>query len=224
MAVSSISPSRCWRPLCSALLCLFLCSAPALYAATAEVVGLFRGRAVVRVPGAGEVLLKVGEEKHGVTLLAADADSATIRYQGETLRLSLSGRIAGSFTPAQRQQVTINADELGQYYVRGAINGQFVNFLVDTGASIVAISSVMADGLGLDYRRGQRGRVQTAQGLTDAFFLDLDQVTVSSLQARRVKAAVILGAYPVDILLGMSFLRSVRMEEDGGVLTLSQQR
>ena len=224
MAVRLHRSSRWRHPVRSALWCLLLCSAPGVHAASAEVVGLFSGRAVVRVPGAGQVLLKVGQEKHGVTLLAADANSATIRYQGETLRLSLSGRIAGTFTPAQRQSVAINADEVGQYYVRGAINGQFVNFLVDTGASIVAISSVMADGLGIDYRRGQRGRVQTAQGLTDAFFLDLDQVTVSSLQARRVKAAVILGAYPVDILLGMSFLRSVRMEEDAGVLTLSQQR
>jgi aspartyl protease family protein len=212
------------RPVARALAaCLLLLSSLAL-AAPAEVVGLFSGRAVLRVPGAGEVLFKVGQEKHGIRLLAADAKSATVAYQGETHRLALSARIAGAFQPVTRQQVTINADSYGQYYVRGAINGQYVNFLVDTGASIVAISSAMADSIGIDYRRGERGRVQTAQGLADAFFVDLGQVTVSSLKANGVKAAVIQGAYPVDILLGMSFLRSVRMEEEDGVLQLSQGR
>lgn len=187
-----------------------------------EVVGLFDGRAVLRIPGVGEKLLKVGQQKGGVTLLSADAHSARIRYQDQTLRLTLSSRIASNYRPPQRAQVSINADSLGQYYIRGSINGQFVNFLVDTGASIVAISSRTAESLGIDYLGGTKGTVQTAQGVTESFFVTLDKVTVGGISVPNVGAAVIRGNFPVDILLGMSFLRTVRMEEDNGVLMLSK--
>ena len=98
-----------------------------------------------------------------------------------------------------------------------------MDFLIDTGASVVALSSVVAESLGIDYSRGQRGAVQTAQGNAESYFLTLDQVTVAGLTARNVQAAIISGSYPVDILLGMSFLRQVSMRENGGVMTLVQK-
>lgn len=201
-----------------------LATTPARAAATTpvEVVGLFNGRAVLRIPGIGEKLLKVGQEQGGVKLLAADANSARIRYRDETHVLTLSARIAGSYRAAAKAQVSINADAHGQYQVRGSINGQFVNFLVDTGASIVAISSRAADGMGIDYLNGQRGTVQTAQGVTESFFVNLDKVTVGGISVPNVRAAVIRGNYPVDILLGMSFLKVVKMEENNGVLLLTK--
>lgn len=196
--------------------------AQASASAPVEVVGLFNGRAVLRIPGIGEKLLRVGQQQGGVTLLAADANSARIRYQDQTLRLTLSSRIAGSYRAAAKAQVSINADSLGQYQVRGAINDRFVNFLVDTGASVVAVSSRTADSLGIEYLSGQRGTVQTAQGVAESFFVNLDKVTVGGITVPNVQAAIIRGDYPVEILLGMSFLKVVKMEEDGGVLMLTK--
>ncbi|MGI9326220.1 MAG: retropepsin-like aspartic protease family protein [Pseudomonadales bacterium] len=205
-----------------ALLWLPTAPAGANAAAPVEVVGLFDGRAVLRIPGAGEKLLKVGQEKAGVTLLAADAHSARIRFGGEIFKLTLSSRIAGNFRVPERSQITVNADELGQYQVRGAINGQFVNFLVDTGASVVAISSRTAQSLGINYLAGKLGTVQTAQGVTESYFLNLAEVTVGGIRVPNVEAAIIMGNYPVEILLGMSFLKAVKMEEHNGVLMLTQ--
>ena len=106
--------------------------------------------------------------------------------------------------------------------IRGAIDGQFVNFLVDTGASVVAMSARHARSLGLDCAsRGRTGTVQTAQGSASACFLNLSQVTVGGITGHNVQAAVIDGDHPVDILLGMSFLRQVALEERAGVLTLT---
>ena len=96
-----------------------------------------------------------------------------------------------------------------------------VKFLVDTGASVVALSAREADGLGLDYLNGTKGSVQTAQGVANSYFLMLDEVVVGGITAHNVQAAVIEGAYPVEILLGMSFLRQVALHEQGGVLTLT---
>ena len=186
-----------------------------------EVVALFKGRAVVRTLD-GEQMLKVGEtSKSGVTLLAATPEGATVRYREQTYDLDLSTRVAGSFAKPQQHVVRINRDELGQYRMRGAIDDHPVNFLVDTGASVVAMSEVHAAMLGLDYQSGQRGYVQTAQGNANAYFLTLDKVTLGNITRHKVRATVIEGTYPVDVLLGMSFLNSVRLQDNAGVLTLT---
>ena len=187
-----------------------------------EVVGLFRDHVVIRVPG-GEQMLTVGDTTaHGVTLLSANAREATVSYQGHQHTVTLSTRVAGGYSPAQTSEVSIPADNLGQYRIRGSINNRYVDFLVDTGASVVALSSVDADALGIDYSKSQRGVVQTAQGNADSHFLTLDQITVAGLTAHNVQAAIITGGFPTDILLGMSFLKQVSMQESGGVMTLVQ--
>jgi aspartyl protease family protein len=77
--------------------------------------------------------------------------------------------------------------------------------------------------MGIEYSNGQLGVVHTAQGATDSYFVTLDEVVVGGITAYNVQAAIIEGAYPLDPLLGMSFLRNVRMEENAGVLTLTKQ-
>lgn len=186
-----------------------------------EVVGLFKDRAVVRVPG-GELMLRVGETKKGVTLIAADANGAHVKYKGQDYQLSLSNRMSGQFRRAENAHVAITSDQLGQYRVRGAVNNRFTNFLVDTGASVIAVSSSDAISMGIDYSRAEKGVVHTAQGTTDSYFVILDEVVVGGIIAYNVQATVIEGEYPIDPLLGMSFLRHVRIEENQGVLTLTQ--
>ncbi len=193
----------------------------ALAAAPVEVVGLFKDRAVIRT-AQGDSMIRVGEiSDSGVTLVSADAHGALVRYQGEEYRLALSNRVGSKFRRVERSQISISPDALGQYRIRGAINNRFVNFLVDTGASVVALSAREADALGLDYLNGTKGSVQTAQGVAKSYFVMLDEVVVGGITAHNVQAAVIEGAYPVEILLGMSFLRQVALNEQGGVLTLT---
>ncbi len=191
--------------------------------APVEVVGLFKNRAVVRVAG-GEALIKVGETSpQGVTLIAADAKQAHVRYRGQEYHLSLSNRVGSSFQEPIKVEISIAPDRHGQYRVKGSINNNFTNFLIDTGASVVAISSQEAQALGLPYERGEKGVVQTAQGTIDSYMMILDEVSVGGITAFNVQAAIIEGAYPVEILLGMSYLRQVAMQERGGVLTLTQK-
>ncbi len=191
--------------------------------APVEVVGLFKNRAVVRVAG-GEALIKVGETSpQGVILISADAEKAHVRYRGQDYHLSLSTRVGGGFKTPEKAQISIAPDRYGQYRIRGSINSNFADFLIDTGASVVALSSEDARGLGLLYERGKKGLVQTAQGTVDSYFMILDEVTVGNITVYNVQAAVIEGTHPVDILLGMSFLRQVGMQEVGGVLTLTQK-
>ena len=187
-----------------------------------EVVGLFKNRAVVRL-ASEEMLLKVGETKNGVTLIASDANEAHLLYRHKDYRLSISNRVGVQYQGAEKAQVVVASDQHGQYRIRGAVNNNYTNFLVDTGASVVAVSSNDARRMGINYSNGEKGVVYTASGTTDSYFVILDEVVVGAITAYNVRAAVIEGEYPIEPLLGMSFLRHVRMEESRGVLTLTQQ-
>ena len=206
----------------AALAMLLLFTPYAWSVAPVEVVGLFKDRAVVRL-AEGEVMLKVGETKQGVTLLSADASKATVRYRGERYDLGLSNRVVGGYQRVEQAQVAITSDRRGQYQVRGAINGGFTTFLVDTGASVIAVSSELATSLNVDYSAGEQGVVETAQGRTRAHFVTLNEVTVGSISAYNVQAAVIDGSFPQVPLLGMSFLSQVSINEADGVLTLTKR-
>jgi aspartyl protease family protein len=187
-----------------------------------EIVGLFKDMAVIRA-GGGEKLLRVGETTpQGVTLVSATSREAVVAWQGTQHTLGLSKQVAGQYAEAQVSEVSIPADDLGQYRIRGAINNHYVDFLIDTGASVVALSSAQAEALGINYKQGQRGSVQTAQGNAESYFMNLQQITVAGITAHNVQAAIITGQYPVDILLGMSFLKQVSIRENGGVMTLVQ--
>jgi|TARA_B100000315_G_scaffold179269_1_gene167967 aspartyl protease family protein len=186
-----------------------------------EVVGLFRDMAVIRMNGS-ESLVKVGQtSRDGVQLLSADASRAVFTYQGRQYEVGLTNRVSSTFKKVEKPRISINSDGLGQYRIRGAINGRFTNFLVDTGASVVAMSSNDARAAGIEYESGRAGKVQTAQGVTDSYFVTLGSVTIGSITANNVDAAIIDGEFPEDVLLGMSFLSQVQMEEAGGVLTLT---
>ena len=186
-----------------------------------EAVALFKDRAVVRTT-AGQETLRLGEtSKAGVTLLAADTAGAKVRYQGVTYQLSLSARVASSFAQPKIETVRINRNEFDQYRMKGAVNGHYVDFIIDTGASVVVLSERHADMMGLDFRAGQKGVVHTAQGQASAYFLVVEDVTLGAISLSDVQATVIEGNYPTDALLGMSFLGEVRLTDDAGVLTLT---
>ncbi|MFT7653123.1 MAG: aspartyl protease family protein [Limisphaerales bacterium] len=189
--------------------------------APVDVIALYKDRAVVRHDG-DQAMLKVGEtSKFGVTLLSADPHTAKIRFEERLYELKINNKVSTRFKTPSVRTVRLNEDSLGQYRSRGSINKQYVSFLVDTGASAVALSQRQADQLGIDYSQSRTGAVQTAQGVADAFFLKLDNVTLGGITVRGVNAMVISGEYPTEVLLGMSFLNKVKMQNEGGVLVLT---
>ncbi|MCC5887648.1 MAG: TIGR02281 family clan AA aspartic protease [Gammaproteobacteria bacterium] len=188
-----------------------------------EAAGLMRDMAVLLIDDRQETLRVGQRSSSGVLLLAADAQRAIIELDGQRRELRLSQRVGGHFVEPVGRSVQISSDARGQFRVAGGVNGRSVTFLVDTGASLLAMSSAQAQRIGIDYRSGELGRVTTASGVTEAWFLTLDQVTVGDISVDGVRAAIVQGAFPAEALLGMSFLRHVGFAEDGGVLTLLQR-
>ncbi len=101
-------------------------------------------------------------------------------------------------------EVVLRRGQDGHYRAPGRINGHPVDFLVDTGATQVAIPLEQAKEMGL--RAGQAFQAQTASGVTLAYATRLDSVSLGGLQARDVAGTLIANEGADEVLLGMSFL------------------
>jgi len=102
------------------------------------------------------------------------------------------------------------------------VNGGSVRFLVDTGATTIALPAADARRLGIDYLKGPRGIVQTAGGPTAAYKVTLDTVRVGDIAINSVDAVVIEAGLPFA-LLGMSFLNRTEMKREGETMVLTKR-
>jgi len=120
--------------------------------------------------------------------------------------------------------VVLTADGRGHYNTIGAINGRSASFVVDTGASMVWMSSELATRLNVPWLQGRKFTVQTAGGSKTAYGIELESVRVGNLTLNKVEAAVGEGEGTGDTaLLGMSFLSRLNMSRDGNHLILSRK-
>jgi aspartyl protease family protein len=100
------------------------------------------------------------------------------------------------------------------------VNGRQITALLDTGANLMAMSAGHARQLGINYLRGEKALVSTASGVAPAYRVKLKSVAVGGIVADHVAAVVIEGDYPEQVLLGMSYLEHVDMQEKDNILTL----
>jgi aspartyl protease family protein len=201
---------------------LMLVSAAALSGSpTLEVEALFTDAAVLKIDGERK-MLKAGQSYGGVTLVAAYSRTVTLEVDGETLVLGLSRHIGTHYEAVEPQVVSIVRDDMLQYQTSATINGRRMAVLVDTGANVVALNSDHARALGVDYTTGTPTRVETASGTVGARRVTLRSVNVGGIQVDNVEATVVEGEFPSTILLGMTYLRHVKIQESNGVLSLSR--
>jgi len=189
-----------------------------------RVVGLFSGRAVVLIDGRQHVLRAGQAGPEGVRLLAADSESALLEIDGREVEARLDGRVTARKRTAEVQEVQVLRNSAGMYTTVGSINGLTVNFLVDTGASQVALNADEARRLGIDFRvSGTPTAVDTASGVARAWAVKLDSVKVGSLEIRNVGAVVLEGSTPQHTLLGMTYLGRLEIDNDGRLMTLRKK-
>lgn len=186
---------------------------------------LFKDKAILVIDGARRVLAAGESSPEGVKLIATDTRSerAEIEVAGRRETLAL-GVVLGSFAAAAGASVTLYAEPDGHFHADGTINGMAVRFLIDTGATTIALSGAEAARLGIDYRkRGQPGYASTASGVVRMYAVKLDSVQVGPITLYHVDAGVLEGSFPREALLGMSFLGRLDMKRDGERLELTQR-
>lgn len=188
-----------------------------------ELQAILGASAVLQVDGVRRTL-RVGQASpEGVRLVALDGASAKVEIEGRTQSVPLGGRAGGAIQSAETATVRIARSDGGMYETVGSINGKPVEFLVDTGATTVAMNDATARRLGIDYRAGERRLVETASGITESWFVTLREVTVGAIRVPNVQAGVIRGDQPSRALLGMSFLSRTRIEHEHDTLVLKRK-
>lgn len=185
--------------------------------------GLFKGSAVLVVNGETRLLKEGQTSPEGIKLLTSTSRGAVVDINGVTQTLTLSQHIGTVYREAEFAEVRIPRGKDSHYWVSGVINGHQVDMMVDTGATFIAMNLNHARRLGVQYRNGQLGKIQTAGGIVDNYLVDLDKVSIGGITLRNVTAAVLVGDFPHQILLGNSLLSRIEMSEDGGVLVLRQK-
>lgn len=187
--------------------------------------GVFPGKALLIVNGGAPRAVGVGTTtREGVRVLSVDGDSATVEIDGLRQRVVV-GQHPVSVQGAQGRgaaTVTIEADRRGMFHTDGSINGAPVHFLVDTGATLVALGRSDAQRAGLDITKGEPIRIHTANGLTQGWRLALNSVKVGGITLNNVDGVVHSSELPA-VLLGASFLNRMEMRRDGTALQLRQR-
>mgnify|MGYP001189048271 FL=1 len=194
------------------------------HATDVQVVGLFPGKAVLIIDGgAPRTLATGGPGVAGVRVLSLEEGSALLEIDGQRRRVALGhGYSSAASGEGGGRVVTLSADSRGHFVTEGAINGTPVRFMVDTGATLIALGATDARRIGVDLSQAQQGIAQTANGMTPIWRVKLGTVKVGSVMLRDVDAAVHSGELPVA-LLGMSFLNRMDMRREGGTMTLRQR-
>ena len=216
----SLRRAHCIAPLLAGLLLAAALAHGSAAAANVSLIGVVPGKAaVLAVDGGNPKLVKIGQSWKGIRVIAVDKQHAVVEIDGAERRLPLGQHYRSGATTTDRQKVVLAADPRGHFVVDGAVNGGRVRFILDTGATVVALPGADAARLGIDYRKGRAGRIDTANGPTLAWGVQLDTVKVGDIELRNVEAVVVESGLEIA-LLGMTFLNRVEMTRDGSTMTL----
>jgi len=194
------------------------------FAATPDVqLNAILGKKVIATIDGEQYTLGEGESSpQGVVLVEARNKLAILEWQGQQFELTPSSRISTQFEAKKAEAVTIRRDANLHYLISGEVNGRSTPFVVDTGATLIALSGEQANRLGLRWQSSPSEQVSTAGGATKAYGLMLEKVSIGGMEIHHVEA-VVIPKQTTPALLGMSFLRHFEMSESDNVLTLKKK-
>ena len=119
-----------------------------------------------------------------------------------------------------RREIILYRNAYGHYVSSGTINNEDVVFLLDTGATQIAIPERVANRLGLEKQRTTM--IKTANGNTRAYQTQLDSVAIGDIRLYDLRATILENMSGDEILLGMNFLKHFEIIQKGKMLTIRQ--
>jgi aspartyl protease family protein len=213
------------RPVLLALVSLLVGWAGPVLAQQVALTGLSANRALLVIDGAPPRFMSPGQTQQGVKLVSAQGDAVVVEINGQrqTLRVGDAPvRVGGGASTGAGQRIVLTADAGGHFLPQGQINGRAVQFMVDTGATMVAMGETDAQRLNLKFRDGQPVRISTANGVVMAYQIRLNSVRLGDVQVYDVPAVVSPQAMPF-VLLGNSFLTRFQMQRHNDQMTLEKR-
>jgi aspartyl protease family protein len=207
---------------------LVLLAALACAAASAQSValqGMLGNKALLIVNGSAPKTVAPGDSHQGVKVVSTSGDQAVIEINGKrhSLRVGEAPASVGGGGGGERgTKIVLTAGTGGHFVAQGAINGRPVQFMVDTGATMIGLGAAEAERLGLNYKAGQQGYVSTANGSAPAWRMSLASVRIGDVEVHGVDAVVTPQPMPY-ILLGNSFLTRFQMKRENDQMVLERR-
>jgi aspartyl protease family protein len=145
-------------------------------------------------------------------------------HQTMVARPAIPADLASSNTNANTNSVEVPRDAFGRFRVEGRVGGRSLEFTVDTGASIIALTADDAAQLGIHPAESEYTTLlKTANGVVRGAPTTLDMVEVGDIMMHDVAAVVMPDGALSDNLLGLSFLSRLRhFEFSEGKMVLEQ--
>jgi aspartyl protease family protein len=193
-------------------------------AQTVSLSGSLGDKALLVIDGAPRSVA-VGTTSNGVRLVSVNGGEAMVEVGGKRVALAIGGaqiNLGGAASEGGGSRIVLAAQGGGHFVTGGTINGKSTQFVVDTGATFVAIGQAEADRLGIEYRNGQRGLGSTANGAVAVYRTILTSVRIGDVTVYNVEASV-LQAPLGYVLLGNSFLSRFQMKRENDTLTLDKR-
>ncbi|BEP36716.1 TIGR02281 family clan AA aspartic protease [Variovorax sp. V59] len=202
-----------------------LLAAGAHAAGSVMLTGTIGSRAILIVNGAPPKTVAVGETFQGVKLVSLQAEQAVVELEGKRVNLRMDTPVSiggGGGSGGGGSRIVLPADSRGHFMTQGAINGRPVTFMLDTGATSIALSADDAQRIGLDYSKGQRIQISTANGVSTGYRLRLQSVRVGDVEVYDIDAIVSPQPMPF-VLLGNSFINRFSMRRDADQMVLEKR-
>jgi aspartyl protease family protein len=207
---------HCWA---GALLLLVTGAATA--APGVVLAGRMGQRALLVIDGRAHAMA-VGDTAGGVRLLGWTGDAAEVELGGKTQMLRLGAapaQLAAAGPAPSGREIVIPAGQGGHFTAAGSIQGHNVQFMVDTGATLVSLGRDDAQRMGLDLRDAAQGYIQTANGQALVHLVTLPHLRVGEVEVHNVGAVVLPMPMPF-VLLGNNFLSRFQMRRENDVMRL----
>jgi aspartyl protease family protein len=205
---------------------LLLVVAATAQAQSVTLSGMVGSKALLIVDGSAPKIVASGDTFQGVKVLSTQGDSAVLMVGGKRLNVRVGDAPASvgeqSGSKSSGSKIVLNAGDGGHFLAQGSINGKSVQFMVDTGATTVAMGAAEAKRMGIDYAAGKPVRMNTANGQALGYLLTLNSVRIGDVEVQNVEAIVAQQAMPY-VLLGNSFLTRFSMRRDNDQMVLERR-
>ena len=213
------------RTVKSAALLAVLLAGSAAQAQSVALAGMLGNKALLVVNGTAPKTVAAGETHEGVKVISTSGDQAVVEQNGKrnTLRIGEAPvNVGASKSGGKGNRIVLVAGMGGHFMTAGQINGKAVQFMVDTGATSVAMGAQDAERTGINFRIGQPVMMSTANGSVQGYRIKLDSVRVGDVEVFGVDAVVMPQPMPF-MLLGNSFLTRFQMLRENDQMTLTKR-
>ena len=213
------------RTVKTAALLTVLVAGSAAQAQSVALAGMLGNKALLVVNGTAPKTVAAGETHEGVKVISTSSDQAVVEQNGKRNILRIGEapvNVGASKSGGKGNRIVLVAGTGGHFMTAGQINGKAVQFMVDTGATSVAMGAQDAERTGINFRIGQPVMMSTANGSVQGYRIKLDSVRVGDVEVFGVDAVVTPQPMPY-MLLGNSFLTRFQMLRENDQMTLTKR-